>query len=55
MSDMRGVREVDGVQVFRYFAGGDWRAAENNKLLDVYRPHDRKLYARVAAGGRSAR
>jgi len=28
MSDMRGVREVNGVQEFRYFVGGEWRAAE---------------------------
>ena len=53
MSDMRGVTEAGGVQEFRYFAGGEWRAAQNNKLFDVYRPFDRKLYARVAAGGRA--
>ena len=53
MSDMRGVTEVDGVQQFKYFVDGEWRAAENNKLFDVYRPYDRKLYARVAAGGRA--
>jgi acyl-CoA reductase-like NAD-dependent aldehyde dehydrogenase len=53
MSDMRGVTEVNGVQEFRYFVDGEWRTAENNKLFDVYRPYDRKLYARVAAGGRA--
>src|ERR1700730_13732128 len=53
MSDMPGVTEINGVQEFRYSAGGQWRAAANNKLFDVYRPYDRKLYARVAAGGRT--
>ena len=53
MSDMRGVSEVNGVQEFKYFVDGEWRTAESNKLFDVYRPYDRKLYARVAAGGRA--
>src|SRR5258707_14944781 len=52
MSEMRGVTEVKGTQEFGYFVDGEWRAAENNKLFDVYRPYDRSLYARVAAGGR---
>jgi acyl-CoA reductase-like NAD-dependent aldehyde dehydrogenase len=52
MSDMRGVTEVNGVQEFRYFADGEWVAAEGDRLFDVYRPYDRSLYARVAAGGR---
>jgi len=52
MSDGRGVVEVNGIKEYRYFAGGEWRTAENNKLFDVYRPYDRGLYARVAAGGR---
>jgi acyl-CoA reductase-like NAD-dependent aldehyde dehydrogenase len=52
MSDVRGVTEVDGIKEYQYFAGGEWRAAEDGKLFDVYRPYDRGLYARVAAGGR---
>jgi acyl-CoA reductase-like NAD-dependent aldehyde dehydrogenase len=52
MSDVRGVTEVKGIKEYRYFAGGEWLAAEGNKLFDVYRPYDRALYARVAAGGR---
>jgi acyl-CoA reductase-like NAD-dependent aldehyde dehydrogenase len=52
MSDIRGVTEVNGIKEYQYFAGGEWRAAENHKLFDVYRPYDRGLYARVAAGGR---
>jgi acyl-CoA reductase-like NAD-dependent aldehyde dehydrogenase len=53
MSDLRGVTEVNGTQEFRYFVDGEWRMAENNKLFDVYRPYDRSVYARVAAGGRA--
>lgn len=49
----RGVNEANGVKEYRYFAGGEWRSAENNKLFDVFRPYDRGLYARVAAGGRA--
>jgi acyl-CoA reductase-like NAD-dependent aldehyde dehydrogenase len=52
MSDVRGVTEVDGIKEYQYFAGGEWRGAEDGKLFDVYRPYDRGLYARVAAGGR---
>jgi Aldehyde dehydrogenase family len=51
MSD-GGVTEVNGIKEYRYFAGGEWRTAENHKLFDVYRPYDRSLYARVAVGGR---
>ena len=53
MSNIRGVTDVNGIPEYRYFAGGEWRTAGNNKLFDVYRPHDRSLYARVAAGGRA--
>jgi acyl-CoA reductase-like NAD-dependent aldehyde dehydrogenase len=52
MSDERGVTEVSGIKEYRYFAGGEWRTAENRKLFDVYRPCDRKHYGRVAASGR---
>src|ERR1700740_3165491 len=52
MSEMRGVTELNGTQAVRYFVGGEWRTAENKKLFDVYRPYDRSVYARVAAGGR---
>src|SRR5258706_13925255 len=47
-----GVTEVNGIKEYRFFAGGEWRAAEGHKLFDVFRPYDRGLYARVAAGGR---
>src|SRR5258706_2878398 len=53
MSAVLGVTEVNDTKEYRYFAGGEWRAAENNRLFDVYRPYDRGLYARVAAGGRA--
>src|ERR1700722_7346814 len=53
MSDVHGVTEVNSIKEYRYFVGGEWRAAEDRKLFDVYQPYDRALYARVAAGGRS--
>src|SRR5579863_2029863 len=52
MSAVSAVTEVNGVKEYRYYAGGEWRAAENHKLFDVFRPYDRGLYARAAAGGR---
>jgi len=52
MPDERGVTEVNGIKEYGYFAGGEWRTAENRKLFDGYRPYDRKLYGRVAASGR---
>jgi hypothetical protein len=33
MSDVRGVTEVNGIKEYRYFAGGEWRTAENHKLF----------------------
>jgi hypothetical protein len=27
------------VKGYRYFAGGEWRTAENHKLFDVFRPY----------------
>ena len=53
MSEVRGVKEVGGVKEFQYFAGGEWRDAQDKKLFDVFRPYDRSVYARVAAGGRA--
>ena len=53
MPDLRGVTEVNGVKEYRYYAGGEWRAAEKHRLFDVFRPYDRGLFARVAAGGRA--
>ena len=50
MAKLNGVTEVNGVSEYKYFVGGEWRSAEGNKLFDVYRPYDRALYARVAAG-----
>jgi acyl-CoA reductase-like NAD-dependent aldehyde dehydrogenase len=45
--------KVNGIKEYRYFAGGEWRTAENHKLFDVFQPYDRSVYARVAAGGRA--
>src|SRR5258706_3825561 len=53
MSAVLGVTEVNDTKEYRYFAGGEWRAAENNRLFDVYRPFDRALFARVPACGRA--
>jgi acyl-CoA reductase-like NAD-dependent aldehyde dehydrogenase len=53
MSEFRGMTEVNGVNEFQYYVDGEWRSAEGNKLFDVYRPYDRTLFARCAAGGRA--
>jgi len=53
MSEAKGVTQVDGVTEYKYFAGGEWRSAEGNRLFDIHQPYDRTLYARVAAGGRA--
>src|SRR5258706_9252866 len=53
MYETKGVTEVNGVTEYQYFAGGEWRTAENHRLFDVYEPYDRALYARVAAGRRA--
>src|SRR5258706_6448126 len=53
MYETKGVTEVNGVTESQYFAGGEWRPAENHRLFDVYEPYDRALYARVAAGRRA--
>ncbi|QGZ93730.1 aldehyde dehydrogenase family protein [Terricaulis silvestris] len=43
---------ADETKEYRYFAGGEWRTAESGELFEVYRPFDRSVFARVAAGGR---
>ncbi|MGD0677727.1 MAG: aldehyde dehydrogenase family protein [Polyangiaceae bacterium] len=53
MSEARGVSQINGVTEYKYFAGGEWRSAEGNKLFDVHQPYDRALYARVADGRRA--
>jgi acyl-CoA reductase-like NAD-dependent aldehyde dehydrogenase len=50
MVKLNGVSEVNGVKEYKYYAGGEWRSTEGNKLFDVYQPYDRALHARVAAG-----
>jgi len=52
MAEAKGVTQVNGVTGYKYFAGGEWRSAEGNRLFDVHQPYDRALHARVAAGGR---
>ena len=53
MSEKNGVTERDGIQEYQYFVDGQWRATDAKKAFDVYRPYDRALYARVAAGGKA--
>jgi acyl-CoA reductase-like NAD-dependent aldehyde dehydrogenase len=53
MSEVTGVTESNGVKTYKYFAGGEWRSADSNRLFDVFRPYDRALYARVADGRRA--
>jgi hypothetical protein len=53
MSEGKGVTKVNGVTEYKLFAGGEWRAADGNRLFDVYQPYDRVLYARVADGRRA--
>jgi acyl-CoA reductase-like NAD-dependent aldehyde dehydrogenase len=53
MNHENGVTEVGGIKEYKYFANGEWRSAERQKTFDVFRPYDRALYARVAAGGRA--
>src|SRR6201996_7572965 len=36
---------------YKYYAGGQWRAAEADALFDVHQPYDRAVFAKVAAGG----
>jgi acyl-CoA reductase-like NAD-dependent aldehyde dehydrogenase len=48
----RRLTKVNNIKEYRYFAGGEWRTADNHELFDVFRPYDRALYARVAACGR---
>jgi hypothetical protein len=37
---------VSQIKEYQYFAGGQWRSAENKKTFDVSRPYDRSIYAR---------
>jgi acyl-CoA reductase-like NAD-dependent aldehyde dehydrogenase len=53
MSEAKGVTQVNGVMEYKYFAGGEWRSAEGNRLFDIRQPYDRALHARVADGRRA--
>src|SRR3954471_6172703 len=39
------------VRTYKYYAGGEWRAATSGKTFDVHQPFGGQLYAKVAAGG----
>ena len=40
------------VKQYRYFAGNQWRSA-NDQFFDVHEPYSGKPFARVAAGSRA--
>ena len=41
------------VKDYRYFAGNQWRKAEDGQFFEVHEPYSGKLFARVAAGSRA--
>src|ERR1700744_2651643 len=41
------------VKEYSYFAGNEWRKAQNNQVFEVHEPYRGKLLARVAAGTRA--
>src|SRR6202158_3634404 len=41
------------VKDYSYFAGNQWRHAQDHHLFEVHEPYSGKLYARVAAGSRA--
>jgi acyl-CoA reductase-like NAD-dependent aldehyde dehydrogenase len=53
MSAVESIAKAKRIKEYQYFVAGEWRSADSGKLFDVYRPFDRSLYARVAAGGRA--
>jgi hypothetical protein len=38
---------------YGYFAGNQWRNAENDQTFEVHEPYSGELFARVAAGSRA--
>jgi acyl-CoA reductase-like NAD-dependent aldehyde dehydrogenase len=40
------------VRTYKYYSGGEWRAATSGRVFYVHEPFSGQLYARVAAGGR---
>src|SRR5437870_9098762 len=41
------------VKEYGYFAGNQWRKAEDNRVFEVHEPYSGKLFARVPAGSRA--
>jgi len=39
------------VRTYKYYAGGEWRAAKSGRTFDINQPFGGQLYAKVAAGG----
>ena len=42
-----------GIKEHRYFAGNQWRTAEDNATFEVHEPYSGKPFAQVAAGSRA--
>lgn len=53
MAESNSFIEKDGIREYKYFAGGQWQTAKEGKTFEVYKPYDRSLFAKVAAGGRA--
>jgi NmrA-like family len=43
------------VRTYKYYSGGEWRAATSGRVLDVHEPFSGQLYARVAVAGATTR
>jgi acyl-CoA reductase-like NAD-dependent aldehyde dehydrogenase len=39
-------------RTYKYYSGGEWRAAASGRVFDVHEAFSGQLYAKVAAGGR---
>ena len=39
------------VRTYKYYSGGEWRAAASGRVFDVHEPFSGHIYARVAAFG----
>jgi acyl-CoA reductase-like NAD-dependent aldehyde dehydrogenase len=46
------VMQVD-VKAYSYFAGNEWRPANDHQFFEVHEPYSGQLFARVAAGSRA--
>ena len=42
MANAGSSAQAGATKQYKYFAGGEWHTAENNRLFDVYQPYDRR-------------